>query len=75
MTGPEHYAEAERLLKGAIDAVMDENANFMVASAQVHATLAQVAAYVTAQPLYGYNQNKWGYTDVLQGEWEAQVLK
>ena len=57
MTGPEHYAEAERLLA---DAVVDitvgqsdgnhREHDEQVARAQVHATLALAAATVTGRP-------------------------
>lgn len=47
MTGPEHYAEAERSLSVAADAVdgnMIELAHAALAAGQVHATLALAAA-------------------------------
>ncbi|MEC4615833.1 hypothetical protein [Tsukamurella tyrosinosolvens] len=48
MTGPEHYAEAERLLALAAEEydVADPYHTSAVASAQVHATLALAAATV-----------------------------
>lgn len=51
MTGPEHYAEAERLLWQAdrhvsvnMEALTGERKADVIAAAQVHARLAQVAA-------------------------------
>jgi hypothetical protein len=61
MTGPEHYAEAERLLaeRDAVHPVDtfgagsrrhgDHERDDMLASAQVHATLAQAAATLDAR--------------------------
>jgi hypothetical protein len=43
VTGPEHYDEAEKLLMLARDTREDP---VMIARAQVHATLAQVAATI-----------------------------
>lgn len=52
MTGPEHYREAERLLKSAADNFLRTgNAGSALEAAQVHATLALVAA--TALPSGG----------------------
>jgi hypothetical protein len=59
MTGPEHYREAEQLLTGALKHRITENgdwqddaerhriADALTAEAQVHATLALTAAFVT----------------------------
>lgn len=47
MTGPEHYAEAERLLQRSRDSITGdvwEHHGAALAAAQVHATLALVAA-------------------------------
>lgn len=44
MTGPEHYVEAERVLALARDARSVEETAALHANAQVHATLALVAA-------------------------------
>jgi hypothetical protein len=46
MTGPEHYAEAERLLTDAFNEVRegDPAEAIVLAQAQVHATLALAAA-------------------------------
>ena len=44
MTGPEHYREAERLLAIAGMPKYREGAQQLLAEAQVHATLALVAA-------------------------------
>lgn len=50
MTGPEHYAEAERLLAalGERDGVPAHQHAAVVAVAEVHATLAQTAALIEA---------------------------
>lgn len=57
MTGPEHYREAERLIKGLktdTGAVYVEDGNEQViALAQVHATLALTAATALAAPVDG----------------------
>lgn len=52
MTGPEYYRESERLLAQADRNV---NANYALAAAQVHATLALAAAtaYPAARDYYG----------------------
>jgi hypothetical protein len=50
VNGPQHYADAERLLKAAADALETgdlDAAKLMHAAAQVHATLALVAATVS----------------------------
>ena len=44
MTGPEHFAEAERLLAAGRGR---DDARHVIARAQVHATLAQTAAIIT----------------------------
>lgn len=49
MTGPEHYREAERLVALAHDMAdqkHQERADFIIARAQVHATLALAAATI-----------------------------
>lgn len=66
MTGPEHYREAERLLSGASFVsitgnpvtreglpMRPEHQAALLASAQVHATLADVAAKVMPGQYYG----------------------
>lgn len=57
MTGPEHYREAERLIKGIktdMGAVYVEDGNEQViALAQVHATLALAAATAMGAPVDG----------------------
>jgi hypothetical protein len=57
MTGPEHYREAERLIKGLktdSGAVYVEDGNEQViALAQVHATLALAAATAMGAPVDG----------------------
>ena len=59
MNGPEHYAEAERLLALADESPSEtwatstgEHKADSIATAQVHATLAQAAAVIDAA-------NKW----------------
>lgn len=52
MNGPQHYRESERLLPIAHDLAdqgQQVRADFIVARAQVHATLALVAATVADQ--------------------------
>lgn len=70
MTGPEHYAVAERLL-AELPEWRPETSTYanIVASAQVHATLALAAA--TAEPFV----QRWaGDEDVLlQREWTAAI--
>ena len=48
MTGPEHYAEAERLITAIPDGLPHEDIAMIQRAAQVHATLAAAAA--TADP-------------------------
>ena len=48
MNGPEHYAEAERMIEGAYAARTERLHAARVRIAQVHATLALVAATVEA---------------------------
>jgi hypothetical protein len=51
MTGPEHYLEAERLLKSAADNFLrNGNPGSALAAAQVHATLAHAAATALSEP-------------------------
>ena len=59
MTGPEHYAEAERLLTDAFDEVRhgDPAEAVVLAQAQVHATLALAAA--TAVGTAGPDGHAW----------------
>lgn len=47
MNGPQHYKEAERLIDLSDD-IYREDAPLVIAQAQVHATLAQVAALIDA---------------------------
>lgn len=66
MNGPEHYAEAERL----IEVGMEISSATIMAAAQVHATLALVAAtiadrMISPQQQWGghaieVNHNDWG---------------
>jgi hypothetical protein len=52
MTGPEHYREAERILDEGVSYDNQEHNTrcdaVLVAAAQVHATLAQAAAFAEA---------------------------
>lgn len=49
MTGPEHYAEAQKLAEmSRSHSISDGSAAFTLALAQVHATLALAAATVLA---------------------------
>lgn len=62
MTGPEHYAAAERLLEGAQEKEAPEWFANLVAEAQVHATLALAAATASAGNLVRWDDNQ-GPTD------------
>jgi len=54
LTGPEHYREAERrLLMGWEDDSAPERSAYLVAEAQVHATLALVAALAKPGAYFG----------------------
>jgi hypothetical protein len=53
MTGPQHYREAERLLAQSEGAEIGRYAKYLTAAAQVHATLADVAATAEAGGLVG----------------------
>jgi hypothetical protein len=48
MTGPEHYAEAERLLTLASEDLTNPMSPAWTHLAQIHATLASAAATITA---------------------------
>lgn len=64
MTGPEHYREAEQLAAQA-HTVDQEYAMYLVAKAQVHATLALAAATAlgTAEvPADGLTAGEWRRT-------------
>ncbi len=52
MTGPEHYAEAERLIEHAGEAATAEMTFARLATGQVHATLALAAATAVAPGLW-----------------------
>ncbi|MFI9340017.1 hypothetical protein ACIG0D_01875 [Streptomyces sp. NPDC052773] len=56
-TGPEHYREAERLLKGCQNScgalVIEDGTAEVLAAAQVHATLALAAATAMGAPVDG----------------------
>lgn len=76
MTGPEHYHEAERLEKVAVDLMYNatqntyaeraQDAHILLARAQVHADLAQVAATIDSR---GY-----GATEIRHDKQWAEVL-
>ncbi|MEU9323261.1 hypothetical protein AB0D91_05515 [Streptomyces canus] len=51
MTGPEHYREAERLLKVATKSPSGQQRVDCIAAAQVHATLAHAAAAAMSAPV------------------------
>ncbi len=63
MTGPEHYAEAERLIAGTMkraDGLIGTPHPHVIALAQVHATLAHAAAAITAfMPLTPAGVHEW----------------
>jgi len=50
MTGPEHYEEAERLINDARHDHDRDRATYLLAEAQVHATLALAAATALSDP-------------------------
>lgn len=58
MTGPEHFREAERLIRDSAAYLRPSGeghceADRTIAEAQVHATLALAAAYALAAPVAG----------------------
>jgi hypothetical protein len=63
MNGPEHYAEAERLLADVPDMLANQPSTtpgaigLAVARAQVHATLAQTAATVNGRASAALDQH------------------
>ncbi|CAL9314213.1 hypothetical protein [Streptomyces sp. SudanB91_2054] len=77
MTGPEHYREAERLIKGLTTdtgAVYVEDGNEQViALAQVHATLAQAAAtaLIDETPRSDCFSNYKAWQDVAGSEYQG----
>ncbi|MGW6009671.1 hypothetical protein [Streptomyces sp. NPDC055210] len=85
MNGPEHFLAAERLLSEASFVGVTgnpvtreglprrpEHRDALIAQAQVHATLAQVAAQVLAQPLAGDPDSR-GYDGEDWGEWMEAI--
>lgn len=85
MTGPEHYREAERLLSQASHEsitgtpvtrqgmpMRPEAQAALIARAQVHATLAAVAAHVFSQPIDG-RPNTTGYLEEEWDDWTEAV--
>jgi hypothetical protein len=63
MTGPQHYIQAERVLKQGADPY--ENPADAWTRAQVHATLALAAAVAAALPRDSMNKAEWWRTDVV----------
>lgn len=61
MTGPEHYVQAERFLASAGDAdSASPLAQYFLNAAQVHATLASVAATtMAATPQFEPRSGRW----------------
>ncbi|MCD7440280.1 hypothetical protein K4B79_18875 [Streptomyces lincolnensis] len=85
MNGPQHYREAERLLSEASFTSITgspvtreglprwpEQQAALIARADVHARLAQVAAHVLAQPLAGDPDSR-GYDGEDWGEWMEAI--
>ena len=76
MTGPEHYAEAERLLAFIEDAELATEVVIAEAAiAQVHATLALAAA--TAEKRVHTPEQEWGGTETFldtNSRWERVIL-
>lgn len=63
MNGPKHYAMAETLLKGAGD--VNADGDFLVALAQVHATLALAAATVLYKSDETWRPAEGAWADVI----------
>lgn len=62
MNGPQHYAEAERLLTASVEAVDDLAPNasdWYLRRAVVHATLALVAVSAPSRVLPGRIEDAW----------------
>ena len=59
MTGPEHYKEAEKLLRASEDVELGGHAEWLVATAQVHATLAAAAATIASKTYAHYDAEAW----------------
>jgi len=57
MTGPEHYTEAERLIRASTHPYADDAA--ALAEAQVHAMLALAAATAAAGRMSGKAAQAW----------------
>lgn len=70
MTGPEHYAEAERLLERAQNFDVTDAVS-VIADAQVHATLAVAAAQADLMLL---SITHWGDCDSGQADAWAAVI-
>ncbi|WP_405554270.1 hypothetical protein [Streptomyces sp. NBC_01171] len=71
MTGPEHYREAERLLRMAHRFTYGDGADATVgaalaAEAQAHATLAHAAATALSAPTAGHDN-----AGLTETEWDA----
>lgn len=74
MNGPQHYAEAERLISVARDRFGDHYADrptppLLLAEAQVHATLALVAARIEGMYNVGPEIGTDGARTDLRAEW------
>jgi hypothetical protein len=63
MTGPEHYQEAERLLAVNVGNRTDPSEPMVIASALVHATLAQAAAAALDAVRLGRPGGAWPYCE------------
>lgn len=65
MTGPEHYREAERLLRDEYRTAES------IAAAQVHATLALAATHALTQPVCTDTADGSGHA--TKADWDAWV--
>ena len=66
MNGPQHYTEAERLVKHSETAPGADVAALYLGQAQVHATLAHVAAQVDATASRGPGDVDPGWQKVVR---------
>lgn len=71
MTGPDHYVQAQRLIRRSEEVGMDGHAQLLVAQAQVHAVLAQAAATALAAVHVGavdsLESERSQWSDVVSG--------
>ena len=72
MNGPQHYLEAERLLRVAESAGLDESPAIAV-EAQAHATMALVALLALAMPTINPEDGGLGLTVETYGDWAEAV--